>query len=118
MSCGPQAAVVRRRPGSWLRIVPCRTRQVHAGGEFGQRAAGGDAAAIDEHERVGERQNLVQRVAGIDDGYAQGGADACEVGQDFGAPWLVEGGKRLVHEQQARLAEQGTADGHALALAA
>ncbi|MNL88004.1 hypothetical protein D3C87_2174620 [compost metagenome] len=40
-----------------------------------------------------------------------------DIGQDFGLARLVQRRQRLVHQQQARLGEQGASDGDALFLA-
>ena len=57
-------------------------------------------------------------MADIEDRHARLVAQPLDVGQDLGAPRLVERGERLVHQQQPRMGEQGAADGDPLLLAA
>jgi hypothetical protein len=57
-------------------------------------------------------------MADIEDRHTRLVAQALDVRQDLDAALLVERGQRLVHQQQARMGEQGAADRDALLLAA
>ena len=67
---------------------------------------------------VASLRHLGDGVADIEDGHAHLVAQALDVGQDLGAPRLVERGQRLVHQQELRMGEQGAADRDPLLLAA
>ena len=82
------------------------------------RSHRGHAALGQDHHGGGEPRHLGDRMADIEDRHARAVAQALDVGQDLGAPLLVERGQRLVHQEQAWLREQGAADGDALLLAA
>ena len=80
---------------------------------------GGDGRAVGEKDDgVGEPRDLVDRVADIDDRQPHLVAEPLDIGKELRLPRLVEGGERLVHQQQPGAGEQRAAEGDALLLAA
>ena len=86
--------------------------------DLAHRAHRVDAPGRDQHHRIGEPGDLVERVGDIDDGNREGAADVFDEGEDFAAALVVEAGQGLVHQEQSWARQQGTADGDALGLAA
>ena len=71
-----------------------------------------------QDERGREPGHLGDGMADVDDGDAGLIAQPFDVGQDLRLARFIERGQRLVHQQQARIGEQGPANGDALLLAA
>ncbi|BBK33495.1 hypothetical protein STHU_41290 [Allostella humosa] len=92
--------------------------QVDAGQDLARRPRRQHAPARHQHDRAGEARHLVDRVADIEDRDARFVAQAFDVRQDLGLAGMVEGGQRLVHQEDARAGQQRPADRHPLALAA
>jgi hypothetical protein len=82
----------------------------------GQRPGCHRRPGIEQHERAGQAQHLVDGVADVEHGQVELVAQALDIGQHLGLARRVQRGQRFVHQQQARLRQQGTADRHALAL--
>ncbi len=88
------------------------------GSDVGQGAGLDDATSFEDDDAVGEGVG-VDRVVGDEEAHAvEGGEVAAQVPADVTAGAGVEGGERLVEEQQARLGGQGAGQGDALGLAA
>src|SRR2546428_1457467 len=78
-----------------------------------------DRLAVGQNDdRIREARNLRDRMADVDDRDGEVVAQQFDVTQHFVTPRDVEGGQRLVHEQQPRLRQQRAADGNPLLLAA
>ena len=92
--------------------------QVEAMGERLRRALGDHAPAVHQHDRVREPHDLLDRMAHVDDQDPQLVAQPLDVREDLALALGVERRERLVHEQEARLREEGAADRDALLLAA
>ena len=89
-----------------------------ARGEHRRRRTRRDAfSGLDQHHLIGEAQHLVERVADVDDGQEGEVAQPFEIGQDLALAVLIHRRDRFVEEEQARLGQQGPADGDTLALA-
>ena len=73
---------------------------------------------LQHHHAVGEAGDLLDGVRHIDDRNAKLVAQALDQRQDLEPPLHVEGGERLVHEQELRRGEQSAADRDPLLLAA
>jgi hypothetical protein len=99
-------------------IVGEGRRQVDAAQVRVERAAGDDLALVEQDQMVGQPGHFVRGVADVDDGNGQFAVQALQIGQDFQLALEVEGGQRLVHQQDFRRGEQGAGDGDALAFAA
>ncbi len=99
------------------RIAPRGEGQVGARRQFPDRPRSDDAPAFHQHQAVGQRVHLVERVGDVEDRRLGRVAQPGEEGQDLAPPRHVERGERLVHQQQARAREQGAAQRHALPLA-
>ncbi len=93
-------------------------RQVGARRERLDRAGGDDAPLVEQHKRIRQRVHLLQRVGDVEDRHARRVAQPREEGQHLRAARRIEGGERLVHQQQARAGQQRAPECHALALAA
>ena len=85
---------------------------------LGRRARAHHPSLIDRDHRGGKPRDLGDRMADIKDRHLRLAAEPFQVGQDLGLAGLVQRGERLVHQKQARAAEQSPADGDALTLAA
>ena len=83
-----------------------------------QRAAGDDAAFVQQYQMVGEPRHFIGRVADVDERNVEFVMQAFKVGQDFLLALQIECGQRLVHQQDLRPGQQCTGDGHTLAFAA
>ena len=106
--------------------------EVHRGGadEAGDEAVGGaveegergvgllDAAGAEDDDAVGERHRLDLVVGDVDHRGAEAGVQARELGAHGDAELGVEVGEGLVEEEGDGVADDGAADGGALALAA
>ena len=79
-----------------------------------------DAAGLRGHHHgaVAEHQRLLDRVGDVDHGLAGLLPDAHQLGLQDRAVLRVERGERLVHQQHARVGDEGARDGAALAHAA
>ena len=106
MQQGTAGHFARRRP------------QVQAGHHLAHRTRGHDPAAGEQHHGGREAGHLLQRMAHEQDRDAGLVAEPVEIGEDLGLAGLVQGGQRLVQQQQARAGQQRPADRHALPLAA
>ena len=85
-----------------------------------QRRGGGlldDAPGIHHHHLVAHLGNHAEIVGDEQQGHAQLALEAAQEIQDLGLDGDVEGGGRLVGDEQARPADQGHGDHHALAQA-
>ena len=83
------------------------------------RRAGPDHAALVEHDDVvGEQPHFGDVVRDVDDRDGELVADALEVRQDAAAALDVDGGQRLVEQQQLGRRHQRARERDALALAA
>ena len=81
--------------------------------------ADGEALPVgQDHHGVGEPRDFRDRVADVDDRDVELVAQPFDVVEDLGLARNVERRQRLVHEQDARLCEQGAADRHPLLLPA
>jgi hypothetical protein len=67
-----------------------------------------------DHYRIGQSRNLRDRMANVDDRDVQLVAKAFDIVKYLGLSRNIEGCKRLVHKQDARLGEQCATDCHAL----
>ena len=99
-------------------IVALCQRQIEAWQQFAERAAGQGAAAVQQHQVIGQARHFIGRMADVEHGDVQLVMQAFQVGQDLLLALAVEGCQRLVEQQQLRAGEQGTGDTHALAFAA
>ena len=89
-----------------------------AGGDLGERAVLHDPARLEDHDPVGQGVG-VDRVVGDEQADAvEGGQVAAQVAADLAAGAGVEGGQRLVEQQQAGLGGQRPGQRDPLGLAA
>ena len=77
-------------------------RQVEAGKDFAQCAAGDDLARIQHDQMVGESRHLIGCVTDVDDGNLEFVMQTFQVGQKFTLACRIESRQRLVHQQQSR----------------
>ena len=91
--------------------------QVEAVGQRPGAALGDYPPVVHQDHRVREPHDLLDRVAHVNDQDAQLVAQPLDVGEDLALALGVELRERLVHEQEARLREEGAADRDALPLA-
>jgi hypothetical protein len=121
----PGRAVVASTPPSKSNVArpSCTERTVHPiSTPASRRAASGRSVRavsastapsastrplLQQHQAVGERIHLIERVGHVQDRDARGIAQPREEGQHLGAARGVERGQRFVHQQQARAGEQG-----------
>ena len=110
---------MRRDAGAEHRagILARGQRQVATRHQGVQRTRRHRAAGLQHHQRIGQRQHLLQRVADIDHRQPER-LQPHQVGQDLGLALGVQAGQRLVHQQQAGVRQQRPPDRHPLALPA
>ena len=77
-----------------------------------------DEAVLHDDDAVAQGHGLGLVVGNVDEGGIDAGAELDELGAHLVAQLGVQVGQRLVHQQYLRLPDDGTADGHTLALAA
>ncbi len=75
-------------------------------------------AVLHDDDPVGERQRLVLVVGDVDRGAPQLAVDAADLGAHLEPQLGVEVGKRLVHQHQRRLYDDGACERNALLLSA
>src|SRR5512132_3013890 len=123
---GDQAAAVLQLDGGPRGPAPVQVDPDQLGDVAGARppadlgrAAGlGDPAVLQDDQPVGQGQGLQGVVGDQQPGAVEGGQVAAQVAADLGAGGGVEGGQRLVQQQQPRLADHGPGQGDPLRLAA
>ena len=89
-----------------------------SGGDVGERAGLDDAARFEDDDAVGEGVGVDGVVGDEEADAVERGEVAAQVAADVAAGAGVEGGERLVEQQQAGLGGQGAGQGDALGLAA
>jgi hypothetical protein len=88
------------------------------GAHLGRGAGLGEAAGLQHDQPVGQGDRF-QRVVGDEQpGAVEGGQVAAQVAADLGAGGRVQGGQRLVQQQQPRVADHGPGQRDPLGLAA
>ena len=95
-----------------------RTDRARIAQDLRRRPDGRDPPGPQRHDGGGQPRDLGAGMADIEDRHAGLVAQAFEIGQDLGLAGLVQGGQRLVRQDQARGGQQGAPDGHAAALSA
>src|SRR4029077_5297129 len=91
---------------------------VRSSQHVGRRSRGHDSAVLKHHDGCRQPRDFWKRMRHIDDRHARLVSQAFDERQDLVLAAVVEGRKRLVHQQQARRREQGATDGNTLLFAA
>ena len=113
-SLGIVARGHRRRDDGPSIQTPGQIAQIGPGQQVDHRPAGDQLALIQQHQGVGQGNDLVHGMADIQDGQAVLADQLDQIGQDLGLARFVQGGQRFVHDHQARAGQQGAANGHPL----
>ncbi len=101
----------QHRPG----VHPAGDRlKIEMGRHFLHRPHRPGASVRQKHQRVRQIQNFVHGMADVENGNVQLPGQPGDEGHNLRLAGGVQGGQRLVHEQQVRAGQQGAADGDPL----